>query len=195
MGLDALDLVFRLEKRFGIKISHVEGYAVLFDTVGTIHRYLVAKLHGEYPQTPRIEPLFAEVSGAVNRIVGRWKFTSSLDLNKLFPPAKRRDNWHFLETSLRVSLPALEQLPDEKFPRVPHHCASSISLAYWIAEHYPDRVEWVPVSCERTDKIAARPWSEAEIWTILTESICGALGVKPEEVKYDARLVEDLGMT
>jgi acyl carrier protein len=41
-GIDALDLAFRLEKRFGIKISQAEGMAVLFDTPGTIHRFLIA---------------------------------------------------------------------------------------------------------------------------------------------------------
>jgi acyl carrier protein len=35
--------------------------------------------------------------------------------------------------------------------------------------------------------------SEDEIWAILRECICEALVVKPEEVTYDARLVEDLG--
>lgn len=69
MGLDALDLMFRLEKRFGIKISQAERFAVLFDTAGTIHRYLIAKLHGEYQEVPHVAKCRAAeqacVSGAL----------------------------------------------------------------------------------------------------------------------------------
>ena len=54
MGIDALDLSFRLEKRLGITISQPEAIATFFDTVGTIHRYLVAKLNGECRSVPKI---------------------------------------------------------------------------------------------------------------------------------------------
>jgi hypothetical protein len=65
---------------------------------------------------------------------------------------------------------------------------------YWIAEHYPERAEWIPVSCERTGKMASRTWTEQEVWDVLRECICDALGVKPEQVTKDARMIEDLGM-
>jgi hypothetical protein len=42
--------------------------------------------------------------------------------------------------------------------------------------------------------MADRKWSEDEVWEILRECIVDALGVKPEQVTPDARLVEDLGM-
>jgi len=67
MGLEGLDLCFRLEKQFGIEITPAEGAAVLYDTPGAIHRYLMAKLHGEYRATPAVEPLWVEVGKAVNR--------------------------------------------------------------------------------------------------------------------------------
>lgn len=44
MGIDALDLAFRLEKSFGIDITRNEAYVALFHTVGNLHRYLVDKL-------------------------------------------------------------------------------------------------------------------------------------------------------
>ncbi len=194
MGIDALDLAFRLEKRFDINIRREEALAVLFDTAGTIHRYLVAKLQGEYQQAPRIEPLFTEVSGAVNRITGRWRLTSSLDLNRRFSSATRAASWQALEKALGISLPQLEHLADEEFPKIPRQCDSVISLTYWIVEHHPERVEWFPISCEQTGKMATHQWSEDEIWAILCDCICCALGVKPEEVTCDARMVEDLGM-
>jgi acyl carrier protein len=194
MGMDALDLTFRLEKQLGIKISQAEGIAVLFDTAGTIHRYLISKLQGEYQQVPRIEPLFKEVADAVNRITGWWRLTSSLDLNRRFSPATRAANWQALEDALGMSLPQLQQPADGEFPKTPRKCDSVISLTYWIVEHHPERVEWFPVSCERTGKMSTHQFSEDEVWAILCECICDALGVKPEEITPDSRMVEDLGM-
>ncbi len=194
MGIDALDLVFRLEKRLGITISRHEAVATVFDTVGTFHRYLVAKLNGEYLSVPKMEPLFTEVVKAVNQITGRWRLTSSLDLNRRFPPATRAANWQALEEALGITLPKLEDSADGAAPRIPQRYSSVIALTYWIAEQYPKRVEQIPVSCERTGKMASRTWTDEEVWDILRECICDALGVKPEEVTPDARLVEDLGM-
>jgi hypothetical protein len=57
-----------------------------------------------------------------------------------------------------------------------------------------ERVKWIQVDCNRSGNMAERNWSEDELWEILRESIADALGVKPEHVTPDARLVEDLGM-
>jgi hypothetical protein len=42
--------------------------------------------------------------------------------------------------------------------------------------------------------MASQRWSEEEVWEILRECISDALGVSLEEVTYDARMLEDLGM-
>ncbi|MBN2579096.1 MAG: hypothetical protein JXB10_08905 [Pirellulales bacterium] len=194
MGLDAIDLCMCLEERLGIKISKEEGFAVLFNTPADIHRYLIAKLKGEYREAPLLEPLYREVAKAVKRIQGRWKFTSSIDLNKRFSPANRAANWLMLGESLGIALPKLEQPQEEAFPRIPRKCDSMLSLTYWIAEHYPERVQWSPVGCERSAETAQRLWTEEEVWAVLRESIVEALGVKPEAVTPNVRMVEDLGM-
>ena len=194
MGIDALDLSFRLEKRLGITTSQPEAIATFFDTVGTLHRYLVAKLNGECRSVPKMELLFIELVKAVNKIAGRGKRTSAMDLNTRFPPATRAAKWQALEEALGVTLPKLEDSADGAAPRIPQRYSSVIALTYWIAEQYPKRVEMIPVSCERTGKWASRTWTDEEVWDILQECNCGALGVKPEEVTPDARLVEDLGM-
>lgn len=141
MGLDALDLTFRLERRLGITIHQPEGFATFFDTVGTVHRYLVAKLNGECLSVPKMEPLFTEVADAVAQIAGRGKRTSSVDLNIRFPPATRAGNWQALEEALGVSLPTLEDSVDGAAPRIPQRYISIIALTYWITEHHPERVE------------------------------------------------------
>jgi hypothetical protein len=77
--------------------------------------------------------------------------------------ATRAASWQALEKALGISLPQLEHLADEEFPKIPRQCDSVISLTYWIVEHHPERVEWFPVSCERTGKMATRQWSEDEV--------------------------------
>jgi hypothetical protein len=67
-------------------------------------------------------------------------------------------------------------------------------LSYWIATNHPDCVEWIDVSCQRKGKMATHQWTEVEVWDVLRECISDSLGVKPEEVTRDARMVEDLGM-
>ena len=195
MGLDALDLTFRLEKQLGIQIGQAEGIAVLFGTAGNIHRYLVCKLQGEHREVPRIGPLFEEVVDAVNRIRGKRRMGSSYDLNKLFPAPQREANWISLERALGIPLPKLEQPANEAFPAIPRECTTVASLTYWVAENHPERAEWFLIGCERHGKLATRQWTDEEVRAILRECICGALGVKPEEVTYEARMIEDLGMS
>lgn len=194
MGIDALDLVFRLEKRFGITISRDEAQASCFHTVGDIHRYLISKLRNEVQHVPNIFRLITEVSLAVGNVTGRWRrLLPSTNLNTKFPPATRAAQWQALEAALQVALPQLERLPDQ-VPRVSRLVETDLALAYWIAEHYPERVEQLPIDCRRTGEMANHAWTDEEIWDVLRECICDTLGVKPAEVTPDARMSEDLGM-
>lgn len=188
MGLDAIELIFRLEKELGVKIPKDEVAGAFF-TAGTVHRYLVAKLHGKHQEVPDIMPLYQEVDVAVNRITGRWKLTRTLNLNKRFPPEVRAEKWNAMERALGISLPELEHSS-----RIPRECDSTVALTFWLVEHFPERVQWFPVGCERIGTMANRQWSEDEVWTVLCDGICDTLGVSPKDVTYDARMVEDLGM-
>ena len=155
MGLDSLDLMFRLEKRLGITIGRDEGYVVLFGTVGALHRYLVTKLRREHQEIPRIEPMCQRLVVEVRRLAGRWRVNCSSDvrkrysLNTRFSPESRLKNWNALGEALGVSLPPLQYPEGEAFPRIPKQCDSILSLAYWIAEHHPGCVEWFPAKCEQ----------------------------------------------
>lgn len=194
MGLDALDLCFRLEKRLGVKIPGPEIWASFFDTPKTLHRYLMAKLSGDCRQVPAIQPSVMEVSKAVNRVAGWWRLKTSADLNKQFSGSYRATSWDALQRELGVSLPPLEQAEGEMWPKIPPQCDTIISLTYWIIEHHPERVDWLPVSCERTGAMANHTWTEGEVWEVMCDCMVAALGVKREEISPDVRMVEDLGM-
>ena len=194
MGLDALDLCFRLEKRLGIIIPQAEGQPFA-STVGNLHQYLMDKLNGVDRDVPVLWPVLKDVWDALRKSTPRWRCPKNwVDLNKDFAPAKRVEIWRALETELKIALPDLEYSPNEPYPRIPRICDSAISIMHWIIEHDPARVAWAKISCERSGKMADRSWSEVEVWEILRESIVNGLGVKPEQVTSDARLVEDLGM-
>ena len=83
MGLDALDLCFRLEKRLGIKIPQAEGYAFAA-TVGNLHRYLMDKLHGVDRDLPVLWPVAKEVWDALRKFTPRWRCKKNWEnLNKI----------------------------------------------------------------------------------------------------------------
>ncbi|MEN6450788.1 MAG: hypothetical protein ABFC96_09870 [Thermoguttaceae bacterium] len=194
MGVDALDLSFRLEKRLGIRIQHAEIVVAFFDTPATLHRYLVAKLKGECKDIPAMEPLFRELANAISSVRGRWRPDATANLNRVFPASHREANWRSLQTALGVSLPPLQCLSGEEELKVPPNCDSMRSLAYWIVENRPERVEWLMIGSARFGELSGRAWTDEEVWEIMCDCIVAALGVKPEAVTPDARLVEDLGM-
>jgi len=88
MGIDGLDLKYRLENRLGIRIEQAELF-IAFHTVDTLYRCLVAKVRGGQQQIPDIETLWLEVSRDLSRLAGWWRLTTSDDLNKRFRPATR----------------------------------------------------------------------------------------------------------
>jgi acyl carrier protein len=193
MGIDPADLCLCLEERLGIEIPHTETWTI-FSTPGTMQHYLMAKLRGQYRESPDAKSLCIEVEKAVHRITGWWKLVSSSDLNRRFSPPKREANWQSLENALGVSLPKLEYLPGERFPKIPRECDSVLYLTNWIIKHHPNRVKWLPGSCERRGKMADHQWTEEEVWEVLRDCIVEVLGVKREKVTHDARMIEDLGM-
>jgi acyl carrier protein len=194
MGLDAIELVLELEERLGIEICEEERLSIVGTTVENAHRILMDKLNGAERTVPVFWPFARGVYHALNRLTPWWKGRNYNDLNKKFPPMNRVEIWQELEKELSVLLPDLEYAPNGEYPVIPRICDSGISMVFWIAEHYPERLEWAKVSCERSGKMADRTWNEDEVWEILRQSIVDMLDVKPEEVTPDARLVEDLGM-
>jgi acyl carrier protein len=194
MGLDAMDIAFRLEKRLGIIIPPTEGHAFA-STVENLHRYLMDKLNGVDRDLPVLWPVAKKVWVALRKSSSWWRCGNNWeDLNKHFNPEQRVEIWRALETELNIKLPDLEYSSNEPYPNIPRIGDSAISLMLWIAEHDPNRVKWVKLSCERSGKMADRNWSEDEVWEILLESLVDGLGVDAEAVTPDARLVEDLGM-
>ena len=177
MGLDALDLCFRLEKRLGIIIPQAEGQPFA-STVGNLHQYLMDKLNGVDRDMPVLWPVAKEVWDALRKLSPRWRCKNWEDLNENFNPAKRLEIWQALEKDLKINLPELECSPHEPYPRIPRTCDSAISIMNWIVAHDPERVAWVKVNCERSGKMAARNWSEDEVWEILRESIVNGLAAR-----------------
>jgi acyl carrier protein len=194
MGLDMIDIMFRLEKAFDIQIpaDEISAFAC---PLGEFHQYLLNKVRGIEQRLPVLGPLYNVVFKAIKKqsslfpCVNNWN-----DLNKNFAPEKRAGVWQALESDLNISLPPLEHSPNEPHPNIPRSCNSVLSLARWIAAHESARVEWIEVGCERSGKMAEYNWSDDEVWDILRQCLIDALGVDGKQVTPQARFVEDLGM-
>jgi acyl carrier protein len=198
MGIDALDLSFRLEKTFGIKISYEEGFVAFTGTAATLRRYLIAKLSGKCHRVPAFEPLYFEVTRAVNRLPKSSKsgVFAKLRENSHFPDSDELETtWKLLENELGVGLPSVEEPIARQLFQVFSRSNAKMALTLWITENHPERVrQWIPVSCERRGKAADRTWTEEEVWEAMCDCLVDVLGVNREEITPDARLIEDLGM-
>lgn len=191
-GIDMMDLVFRLEKRFGIQIERGQGG--YFFTPGQIAWLVAEKLKGRNPAVPDINAMFQRIQSAVETMPDYcrpWFHTN--DLNRLIPSSDRQRNWTALGMALGVPLPPLEEQPSSWSPTIPKSVSSFTSLMSWIMQNYPDQFIWTraPIVCERPPD--ADKWTNEMIWNEVRATVVDALGVDEDEVTPTARMAEDLG--
>lgn len=191
MGLDLLDIELRLEERFGIRMDLSENVYFCV-TPGRLQQFIWQKLQGEPFRVPQLMRLHNEVLDAL-RAVTRRRFSRSGDLNKLIKAEVRSEVWERLGQALGCRLPPLEVRCDDLEPAMPLGCDSTWLLAWWIAEHQPERVEWLQVDPASRAEQAERRWSEQDVWRGVQKCIAESLGLDPTDVTPSARLFEDLG--
>lgn len=193
MGIDHLDIKFRLEKKFNLRIDNDEMWFA-FKTVGTLYEFVWQKLQGIQPALPlegwclyeHVLALTLKLPGARNRF---WQ-----TFERMIPRQNRGDSWKELSELLGCPLPPLVERPTDSTLSFPKECETPYELANWLFKHHSDRF---PVF--REQQITAPPdggtqWTRAEVWAGIQEFLIDTLGVEPEEVVPEARLVEDLGM-
>ena len=167
----------------------------MFSTPARVHAAVSRKLQGL--PLPILEQLGREICLAVRKLPDyRWWRTlgRSVRFDKLIPAERRRENWQALSDSLGCVLPELLVRSGEIDPRFPDECNEILGLAWWIADHYPDRVAW-------TDRERIEPppekhseWTEERVWQGVRADIADALGVDVEKVTPHVSMVSDLGM-
>jgi len=195
MGMDLLDLTFRLEKRFGIDLESVELFYFI-DRVSRVEDLVWDHLQGIRPALP-VEPrLFAErIIREILSLPGtrkdRW---GPGRLDRMIPGDGRAENWKRLGELLELPLPELRSPTTGTGLNFPKELETVGGLVNWTYKNHRDRL---PLSRDRiigTAPKGAEQFDREAVRRIVREIICDCLGVAPSQVTPDARLIEDLGM-
>lgn len=195
MGIDLLDIHFRLEARFGIKLKEGE-FLAFYERVNTVEELVWGKLQGIQPALlvePRVygQRVTEAILGLPACRKDRWGWGS---LEQMIPEEGRSENWERLRVSLGMPLPDLEASPSGSAPTFPAELRTMSGIVRWC---YLNHRERLPLSRERSVEkppAGAERFRREDIRKIVQEVLCESLGVEPSRVTPDARLIEDLGM-
>ncbi len=193
MGIDLMDLAFRLEKQFAIRIDRDE--CAYFLTPGQINWLVSEKLRGRNPPVPDYFGMWDRIQAALKTMPNyRRGWFEYSNLNRIVPSENRSENWAALGKTLGVPLPPLDDSSGFDPPMIPKSVSSLMSLLSWIMEHHPDRFLWKKPATECVPPADAENWTSESIWEVVRTTISNALGVDEKEVTPTARMIEDLGM-
>jgi acyl carrier protein len=108
MGLDTVELIMEIEKRFDIKIPDQEAEKIT--TVGDMYYCVWAKLGGKYTDKCKSQILFYKLRKASENILNIPKQQFLLDSvpEDLFPKDNRREVYKQFGNSINLCLPDLE---------------------------------------------------------------------------------------
>ncbi len=195
MGIDVIDLQFRMEKRFGIRIDQDEY--IYFQTPGQITCLITEKLKGCSPAIPDYSATWQPIWKAIKSLPGyrrRWFWFPTVNLSNYIGTELRTESWEALNTALGVTLPPLEQPVGSGPPVIPDNISSFLSLMSWLVDHHPERVVWKREASRNQPPLNADQWTDEAIWQAVKSAISDGLGVDEADVIPNARMVEDLGM-
>ncbi|MBI5723648.1 MAG: hypothetical protein HZA50_06800 [Planctomycetes bacterium] len=116
MGLDAVELVIRVEDSFDIKIPDDEASAIV--SIGDLYRCILHKL-GQSPKTGNLKKrcMTARAFYRLRKGLSRLKHCEGLrirpdtPLEQVLPAKDRQDIWPGLEKSIGLKLPRLKRPP------------------------------------------------------------------------------------
>ena len=192
MGMDGIDLCFRLERRFQIEIDS-EEVVYLYLTPARVEWLVLEKLAGRQPAIVDVPALAGWIMDALKEVPNRSTgWMSTRDFERAFPPTRRGELWQAFGDQLGVDLPALE-LPDSECPKIPRYVSDYRNLAIWFLDHHPERC---PIEREGTPigRLGTGLWQDQEVSAAVIEELCDALGVEPIEVTPDSLMADELGM-
>lgn len=192
MGLDPLEIAFRLEKRFGIRIR--PNPAVEFLTAGTLCDAVWQVLQGIQPGTADWAELSKQLDAALPPAPDRRWWSRSATFEELFENGDLENNWRRFQRSLRLSLPPVTCCEKSGKLRLPRGFRTHASVMFWISQNHPDRVTWItePTAIDRPP--GAETVTREECWLAVREILADVLALDPEQIVPESLLYEDLGM-
>ena len=192
MGIDSLDVSFRLQKHFDIEIRPDDSI-YLWESPRRIIQLVTARLSGEILAIPDFPSLMKSIVAAVESLPDYRRRWFRRDLADGFPRENRERNWQLFGEALGCELPPLQ--PSESgTAELPRECASYRRLGFWMLDHAEERVHCLPPHAPLPVPDDAGKWNAESIQRGVFEILIDVLGVDEEEVTLDADLVDDLGM-
>jgi acyl carrier protein len=193
MGLEIVDLVFRMEKRFGIRFDRDLDIEHLGDTAGRVHRLVMSKLLGQSLPRVGLAETYATASQVCDAVPGgRWRWRSSNRLERILPRAHRERAWRELGRALNCRLPELECVPGDIATRIPAECATLVDLTWWVIHRREAADESVVAPSELPP--GNEYWTPESVWLAVRETIAEVTGIDADEIVPDSRMITDLGM-
>jgi hypothetical protein len=194
MGIDFIDVHYRLERRFSIRMDSDERFYLL--RAGWIHFLVTEKLRGVNPPIPDTRAILERISDALSAAPDERGWFGRLfheDLAFRIPAAERRDHWQRIEERLGLPLPPLQNVPGEAAPRFPPDCATIRQFLGWVAFTYRDRLPQKDPGGASPPPAGAKTWTDTSLWAAIQDELVDALNVDRTMITPEAWLIEDLG--
>jgi hypothetical protein len=158
------------------------------------------KLHDRDAAVPKVEPTIERIIRSLESLPQPQvslirRIFRSAEMDDWLPKSGREELWLALGNALAVELPSLIRGEGVSPPRVPSDCADFLTMSFWIAEHYPETVEWLQPPHPHEAPTIGRTWAYNDVKRDVYTIIAKTLGVRDDEVRKDARMIHDLGMS
>jgi acyl carrier protein len=192
MGCDPLEIIFRIEKRFGIDVRDDARSA--FQTAGTLYEYVWQRLQGILPGVPDSSVLSKQIDEALPTATGRRWWFQSASFEARFENGDIEDNWRRFQRTLRVSLPPLVLCEETSKVRLPRGFRTHASVILWMLQNHPERVTWLREPLETDRPPGAEKITRDECWVRVRAILADVLVLDPNQILPESHLIEDLGM-
>jgi acyl carrier protein len=180
MGLDAIELILRIEDEFAIEITDEEAEKIA--TVGNLHDLVISKLAMD-GGPGLMMTAFHQTRNAIvvaTNIPKRSIHPSTL-LNDVIAEKDRARLWKSVRSASQLAMPDLETtwvLYGDRYP-------SGVTTVGELAEK-------VLMLNRRKLTAGLQQWNAQDVWKSLCATVVDQLGVRPDQLTRDANFVSDL---
>ncbi len=152
MGIDLLDLSFRLEKKLQIPLRPQHLFLGEHTTVSEVVELLWQRLQGlEVANHAEITRLYQKMELRVNLNPLRgwrdwiWGLPKDRELDELIPPEQRTRFWETLGRDVPDPLPPLVIDSGQEFPRFPEELKTTRRLLQRLRKDLFQQFKWAPI--------------------------------------------------
>ena len=208
MGIDMLDIGFRVEKKFGLKkFRPLPPVSPPPWTAGGLFEQMWRGLQGEEPAwefsliwepAKQAWELRRKADDYLRSFHQGWRMFMPHQMDRLIPMAGRAEVWKYLSALFEVDVTPLDLASTGDEVPFPPHCQTTRQLldhferAWWDGR-VPRQDQWRPSA--HPPPADAQKWTRETAWLAFAEMLCACLGLDDDKVTLEATLIGDLGMS